>query len=112
MKKLVLIAVFIFMASNAFADASEYTTGYKNGFANGRFIEITDSQSKDHGTADQFIMGIIQGFYYLTDDAKMKQLYPAGTSYGDIVKAVRQYYVQNPSKKYTLIVDVINSGCK
>jgi hypothetical protein len=43
--------------------------------------------------------------------AKIKEIYP-DCRREQVIRAVIEYYVKNPSKQYRPVVDVILSGCK
>jgi hypothetical protein len=114
MKKLGLaIAFLLLLASSCIGrdDAMEVdikTKGYLNGRA---IMQFMNGDENGKYLATQFIAGVLEGMSAINGGMTIREIYPDFRR-EDVIAAVIEYYIKNPSKQYRPVVDVILSGCK
>jgi len=115
MKKIFFTTVFLMImpvcACMGALDAMESdikTKGYVNGRAIMQFMN-GDDNGKFYAT--QFIAGVLEGMSAIGGGTTIKEIYP-DTRREDVIKAVIEYYIKNPSRQYRPVVDVVLSGCR
>ena len=114
MKKILLpLLLFSLLASRCMGvtDAMEgemKTKGYINGRAIMKFFS-GDENGKLFAT--QFIAGVLEGMTAINGGITIKEIYP-DLRREDVIRAVIEYYMKNPSKQYRPVVDVVLSGCR
>ncbi len=84
------------------------TKGYVNGRAIMQFMSGDDNGKY---LATQFIAGVLEGMSAISGGTTIREIYPDFRR-EDVIKAVIEYYMKNPSKQYRPVVDVILSGCR
>jgi|GEM_PF-3167762 hypothetical protein len=84
------------------------TKGYLNGRGIMKFMSCGENGMC---YATQFITGALEGMAAINGGVTIKSIYPDCRK-ADIIKAVIEYYINNPSKRHRPVVDVILSGCK
>lgn len=114
MKKIFLVALLFVIPVSAcmgVTDAMEAeikTKGYVNGRAIMQFMN-GDDNGKFYAT--QFIAGVLEGMSAVGGGTTIKEIYP-DMRREDVIRAVIEYYMKNPSKQYRPVVDVVLSGCR
>lgn len=89
-------------------EAEMKTSGYLNGNAIMAFMN-GDEGGKLYAT--QFISGVLEGMSAIKGGETVREIYP-DIRREQIIAAVIDYYMKNPSKRYRPVVDVILSGCR
>ena len=84
------------------------TAGYLNGRA---IMQFMDGGDTGRYYATQFIAGALEGMTAINGGQTIKSIYPDQRR-EDVIRAVIEYYMKNPDKRYRPVVDVILSGCK
>lgn len=84
------------------------TKGYLNGRGIMKFMSCGENGMC---YATQFITGALEGMTAINGGMTIREIYPDCRK-ADIIKAVIEYYMKNPSKQHRPVVDVILSGCK
>jgi hypothetical protein len=96
-------------AQTAPVDDDIKTKGFLNGRAIMQFMS-GDETGKYYAT--QFIAGVLEGMTATKAGSEMLlELYP-GLRRETVIKAVIEYYINNPAKRFRPVVDVVLSGCK
>lgn len=107
MKKIVLfllILALFFISRQSFGNTEMFLlTTY--GYPNGRFLD-----NFEEGEKDLYIMGCIDALYFARYD-KMKEIYKSSKR-GQIIKAVKEYYLKNLMEREKPIVWVILNAIK
>lgn len=114
MKKLGLaLMLLLLLASTCMGidDAMEAEIKTK-GYVNGRAImQFMNGDENGKYLATQFIAGVLEGMSAINGGITIREIYPDFRR-EDVIKAVIEYYMKNPSKQYRPVVDVILSGCR
>jgi hypothetical protein len=111
--RIAVVAVFLLLsAARCFAldniEAEMKTRGYLNGNAIMAFMG-GDESGKLYAT--QFISGVLEGMSAIKGGEVIREIYP-DTRREQVIAAVIDYYMKNPSKRYRPVVDVVLSGCR
>jgi len=96
------------MAATDTLEAEMKTKGYVNGRAIMAFFS-GDENGKLFAT--QFISGALEGMTAVGGGTAIKEIYP-DMHREDVIRAIIEYYMKNPEKRYRPVVDVILSGCR
>jgi hypothetical protein len=114
MKKMGLALLLIFLLASPCMgrDDSMETEIKTKGYVNGRAImQFMNGDENGKFLATQFIAGVLEGMSAINGGMTIKEIYPDFRR-EDVIKAVIEYYMKNPSKQYRPVVDVILSGCR
>ena len=114
MKKIILslLLLFVFVSHCMGIDDAMETEIKTKGYVNGRAImQFMNGDDNGRYLATQFIAGILEGMAAVSGGETIREIYPDFRR-EDVIRAVIEYYMKNPSKQYRPVVDVILSGCK
>ena len=103
MKNILLASLIVIsMSFSVYAkDASSYIADH---YLDGHGFDIEVNHT------DAYALGCIETLYFL-EEYKMHSLYPNCTR-GNILQALRSFYLDNPSLKNKPIIVVLRDGCK
>jgi hypothetical protein len=114
MKKIGLAIIFLLlMVSPCMGKDDAMETEIKTkGYLNGRAImQFMNGDENGKYLATQFIAGVLEGMTAINGGMTIREIYPDFRR-EDVITAVIEYYMKNPSKQYRPVVDVILSGCR
>lgn len=113
MKKIILsLLLFSLLAAPCIGQTGIENEIKTKGYINGRAImKFFSGDENGKLFATQFIAGVLEGMTAINGGITIKEIYPDFRR-EDVIRAVIEYYMKNPSKQYRPVVDVVLSGCK